>query len=264
MHLLTFAANWKMNVTPHEAREFATRFLAGTTPVLGRELWFFPSAVTLDSAAQAFGARGDIKVGAQDVHWEPKGAFTGATSVPLAKGAGAAGALVGHSERRHVFGETDAETAKKVRALLAGGLAPMLCVGEKLEQREAGETDVVCTRQLRAALEGLTPAELALVTIAYEPVWAIGTGRNALGSDAAAMAETIRAVLGMLGWSDPGLVPVLYGGSVTAANIGDFLAEPSIDGALVGGASLKADEMAGIVARAALTANARLAETPVG
>ena len=245
MRLLTFAANWKMNVTPHEARDFATRFLAATAPVLGRELWFFPSAVTVDTAAQAFASRGDIKVGAQDVHWEPKGAFTGATSVPLAKGAGAAGALVGHSERRHVFGETDAETAKKVRALLAGGLAPMLCVGEKLDQREAGETDAVCARQLRAALEGLTPAELALVTIAYEPVWAIGTGKNATPKDAAAAHRAIRGVLASLGRA--GRATVLYGGSVNAGNIKSLLAEEELDGVLVGGASLDVEGWIGIV-----------------
>ena len=245
MRLLTFAANWKMNVTPHEARDFATRFLAGTKPVLGRELWFFPSAVTVDTAAQAFSARGDIKVGVQDIHWEPKGAFTGATSVPLAKGAGAAGALVGHSERRHVFGETDADTARKVRALLAGGLSPMLCVGEKLEQREAGETDAVCARQLRAALAGLTPAELALVTIAYEPVWAIGTGKNATPKDAAAAHRAIRSVLASLGRT--GRATVLYGGSVNAGNIKALLAEEELDGVLVGGASLDVEGWISIV-----------------
>src|SRR5437868_13963338 len=138
MRPLTFAANWKMNVGPAAAREFATKFLAATPAHQGRDLWFFPSAVSLEATALAFKGRLDVKVGAQDVHWEPKGAFTGATSVPLAREAGASGALVGHSERRHVFGESDAETAKKVRALLAAGLMPMLCVGEKLEQRVAG------------------------------------------------------------------------------------------------------------------------------
>lgn len=248
MRLLTFAANWKMHVGPHEARDFTAAFLGATTPKLGRELWFFPPAVTIDTAALAFGARGDIKVGAQDVHWEPKGAFTGATSVPLARGAGAAGALVGHSERRHVFGETDAETAKKVRALLAGGLAPMLCVGEKLEQREAGETDAVCARQLRAALEGLAPEELARVTIAYEPVWAIGTGKNATPTDAAAAHRAIRGVLKSLGLG--ARATVLYGGSVNAGNIKALLAEEELDGVLVGGASLEADGWAGIVSTA--------------
>ncbi|MEO6067161.1 MAG: triose-phosphate isomerase [Gemmatimonadales bacterium] len=246
MRHLTFAANWKMNVTPHEAREFATRFLAATAPVLGRDLWFFPSAVSLEAAAHAFAERGDVKVGAQDVHWEPKGAFTGANSVPLAKAAGAAGALVGHSERRHVFGETDAETGKKVRALLEGGLVPMLCVGEKLEQREAGETDAVCARQLKGALDGLSPTDLARVLIAYEPVWAIGTGKNATPADAAAAHRSIRTVLAKLGRT--GRATMLYGGSVNGGNAAALLAENELDGVLVGGASLDAAGWAGIVA----------------
>src|SRR5690242_4466420 len=245
MRLLTFAANWKMHIGPAEARDFAEKFLAATGPKLGRELWFFPPSVTVEAAASAFKGRLDIKVGAQDVHWEPKGAFTGAISVPLAKAAGAAGALVGHSERRHVFGETDAETAKKVRALLAGGLAPMLCVGEKLEQREAGETDAVCARQLRAALEGLTPDDLGRTLIAYEPVWAIGTGKNATPKDAAAAHKAIRGVLASLGLKQR--ATVLYGGSVNAGNAVALLAEEELDGVLVGGASLDAKGWASIV-----------------
>ena len=246
MRPLTFAANWKMHVGPAEAREFAAEFLAAAPAMPGRDLWFFPPAVSLEATARAFQGRLDVKVGAQDVHWEPKGAFTGAISVPLAQAAGAAGALVGHSERRHVFGETDAETAKKVRALLAGGLTPMLCVGEKLEQREAGETDTVCKRQLVAALQGLSPAELAQVIIAYEPVWAIGTGKNATPADAAAAHRAIRLELGRLG--RVGRATVLYGGSVNAGNIKALLSEAELDGVLVGGASLDAAGWAGIVA----------------
>lgn len=246
MRHLTFAANWKMHISPTEAREFATRFVASTPPKLGRDLWFFPPAVSLEAAAHAFAGREDVKVGAQDVHWEPKGALTGANSVPLAKAAGAAGALVGHSERRHVFGETDAETAKKVRALLEGGLVPMLCVGEKLEQREAGETDAVCARQLKGALDGLSPADLARVLIAYEPVWAIGTGKNATPADAVAAHRSIRKELGRLG--RVARATLLYGGSVNAGNAAALLAEEELDGVLVGGASLDAAGWAGIVA----------------
>jgi triosephosphate isomerase (TIM) len=245
MRQLIFAANWKMHTGPAEARDFAAKFL-GTTPATpDRRLWFFPPAVSIEATAQAFAARRDVQVGAQDVHWEPKGAFTGAISMPLAKAAGAAGALVGHSERRHVFGETDVETAKKVRAILGSGLTPMLCVGEKLEQREAGETDVVCARQLVAALEGLKKDELGKVIIAYEPVWAIGTGRNATPSDAAAAHHAIRNVLITLGRE--GRASVLYGGSVNAGNIKALLAEEELDGVLVGGASLDAAGWAGIV-----------------
>ncbi len=246
MRQLTFAANWKMQIGPAEARDYAAGLLAKTPVAPGRVLWFFPPAVSLEAAARAFAARLDVKVGAQDVHWEPKGAFTGAISVPLAKAAGAAGALVGHSERRHVFGETDAETAKKVRALVAGGLVPMLCVGEKLEQREAGETDTVCARQLVAALDGLSKAELGKVLIAYEPVWAIGTGKNATPADAAAAHHAIRNVLITLGRE--GRATVLYGGSVNAGNITALLAEDGLDGVLVGGASLDPAGWAGMVA----------------
>jgi triosephosphate isomerase len=131
MRTLVYAANWKMHLPPGDARAFAATFLARTRPEEGRSYWFFPSAVSIEATSTALKGRPDISVGAQDVHWEPKGAFTGETSIQLAKGAGAAGALVGHSERRHVFGETDAETRRKVRALLEAGLTPMLCVGRR-------------------------------------------------------------------------------------------------------------------------------------
>lgn len=245
MKHLIYAANWKMHTAPREGRAFAERFLTQSRPVEGRSLWFFPPAVSLMATAEAMAGRPDVSVGAQDVHWEPKGAFTGATSVPLAQGAGARGALVGHSERRHVFGETDAETGKKVRALLAAGLTPMLCVGEKLEQREAGETGNVVVRQLRAGLEGVTPAELARVIIAYEPVWAIGTGRNATPEDASVVHRAIRAELSQLGSSTR--TSVLYGGSVNLGNVASLVAEPEIDGVLVGGASLEPDGWAKLI-----------------
>jgi triosephosphate isomerase len=245
MRSLIFAANWKMHLAPAEARAFATRFLELTRPADGRTLWFYPSAVSIEATAEAFAARGDIRVGAQDIHWEPKGAFTGATSIPLASGAGATGALVGHSERRHVFGETDVETGRKVRALLAAGLMPMLCVGEKLEEREAGQTEAVCRRQLRAGLEGVPPADLARVAVAYEPVWAIGTGRNATPSDAAAVHRAIRQELAAMGRTGP--ARILYGGSVNRGNVLALLAERELDGVLVGGASLDPEAWAEIV-----------------
>jgi triosephosphate isomerase (TIM) len=247
MKPLIYAANWKMHLAPREARAFAERFLQLTHPVTGRTLWFFPPAVSLEATASAMHGRPDILVGAQDVHWEPKGAFTGATSIPLAAGAGAVGALVGHSERRHVFGESDAETGRKVKALLSAGLRPMLCVGEKLEQREAGETETVVVRQLRAGLEGLAVAELARVLFAYEPVWAIGTGRNATPPDAAAVHRAVRAELARLGL--PGRAVVLYGGSVNQGNVAALIAEAEIDGVLVGGASLDPEGWATLVGR---------------
>jgi triosephosphate isomerase (TIM) len=245
MRRLVFAANWKMHVTPAEAREFARRFLELTSPREGRALWFFPPAVSLEATAQALNARPDVRVGAQDVHWEARGAFTGATSIPLAKAAGASGALVGHSERRHVFGETEAESGRKVRALLGAGLTPMLCVGEKLEEREAGRTEDVVVRQLRAGLEGVAPDALASVLVAYEPVWAIGTGRNATPEDAAQVHRAIRTTLQRLGLATR--ATVLYGGSVNQGNVLSLLAQEEIDGVLVGGASLNPDGWAEIV-----------------
>lgn len=237
-----FAANWKMQVGPGEARLYLERFLSLDQPRAGRSLAFFPPAVSLEAVATALAAHDHITAGAQDVHWEPKGAFTGAVSVPLVRAAGAGSVLVGHSERRHVFGETDAETAKKVTAVLAGGLQAMLCVGETLAQREAGETEAVCARQLQAALSGVDPQ--ADVVIAYEPVWAIGTGRNATPEDAATVHGAIRAVLASLGL--PATTRVLYGGSVNAGNVAALLAQPEIDGVLVGGASLDPDGWAAI------------------
>ncbi len=231
---LLFAANWKMHLHPGEASTFLDRFLAIDQAREGRTVAFFPSAVSLAAVAGRLAMRDDTFVGAQDVHWEAKGAFTGATSVHLARGAGAAAALIGHSERRHVFGETDEETARKVRAVLDGGLTAILCVGEKLEEREAGQTGAVVRRQLEAALRGVD-AQADLV-IAYEPVWAIGTGRNATPDDAAAVHRTIREALGELGL--PTATRILYGGSVKPDNAADLVAQPGIDGVLVGGASL--------------------------
>ena len=196
----------------------------------------FPSAVAIEAASTALKGRPDISVGAQDVHWEPKGAFTGETSIQLAKGAGATGALVGHSERRHVFGETDAETRRKVRALLEAGLTPMLCVGETLAERVAQQTESVVTRQLREGLHNLSPADLARVLIAYEPVWAIGAGKNATPEDAAEVHRAVRGVVAELGLG--GRATVLYGGSVNKGNVQALVAQDEIDGVLVGGASL--------------------------
>ena len=238
---MIFAANWKMHITPAEARAFAGIFLARIPAQEGRTLAFFPSAVALESAAGAFKGRRDVIVGAQDVYWEPKGAFTGATSVGLAAGAGAGCALVGHSERRHVFGESDEDTRKKVRALFDGGLVPYLCVGEKLEERENGQTMSVVLRQLDAATNGLSSEELGRLIVAYEPVWAIGTGKNATPDDAAEVHAAIREALGTL------RVPVLYGGSVNKGNVAALLSRREIDGVLVGGASLDAAGWAEVV-----------------
>ena len=243
MARLLFAANWKMHLGPDEARHYATRFQSRYAPSDDRETWFFPSAVSLAAAAEGFRGLPHARVGVQDVYWEPRGAFTGATSVPLARAAGATAALVGHSERRHVFGETEEETGRKVRAALAGGMAPILCVGEKLEERERGETAAVVSRQLLAGVGGLTAVELNQLTVAYEPVWAIGTGRNATPADAASVHVGIRAALVGLGAT---VARILYGGSVNRGNVAQLLAEPEIEGVLVGGASLEPEGWAEI------------------
>ncbi|MSR07423.1 MAG: triose-phosphate isomerase [Gemmatimonadetes bacterium] len=227
-----------MHLGPEEARAFLKSFLARYRRVTGREVWLFPPAVSLETVARETRDRAEIIVGTQNVHWDDKGAFTGELSVPMAKEAGARAALVGHSERRHVFGETEDDTAKKVRALLRHQVKAVLCVGEMIDQREAGQTVAVIERQL-GALAGLDANALADITIAYEPVWAIGTGRNATPADAAQVHRAIRAWFVARGVAARNLT-VLYGGSVKPDNIAALLAEPEIDGVLVGGASIDA------------------------
>ena len=271
MRNVIVAGNWKMNSTPAEAGELA-REIAGRTRIDGVVRILCPPFVCLDAvlgavsspSAAAPDGRG-VWVGAQNVHHQLAGAHTGEIAAPMLMGM-VTWVIVGHSERRRDAGETDAQIAAKLVNVWSSGMRPILCVGETLEEREGGRAEAVVEAQLRGALAGAaiptwdarSATELPWLTIAYEPVWAIGTGRNARGSDAAAMADGIRRVLDDLNIKGE-TIPILYGGSVTSANIDEFLTESAIDGALVGGASLKADEMAGIVARAGLTAAARIA-----
>lgn len=236
MRPLIFAGNWKMNVGPLEAREYLRAFFAAGEIPRERSVWFFPPAVSIEAVAQGVAGHRNVQVGSQDIYWESNGAFTGAISGPLAKQAGAALTLIGHSERRHVFGETDEQTGKKVTAAAGAGLHPVLCVGETLEQREAGDTLKVVNRQLEAALTGRDGK--TRVTIAYEPVWAIGTGRNATPKDAADVHKAIRAWLKQKAVTAAPFL-ILYGGSVNLKNIAELLAEHELDGVLVGGASLE-------------------------
>lgn len=233
------AANWKMNHGPSDARATIAAFTATWTPRTDRTVIFFPPAISLSTVVHALGGRRDIGVGVQNIWTEDKGAFTGETSAPMAKDAGAKFVLVGHSERRHVFGETDEQTAKKCAAAVRHDLTPMLCVGELLAEREAGTTNAVVLRQLNAGLAELSDDAVASMAIAYEPVWAIGTGKTATPQDASAVhAEIRRALRDRIGdrASD---VPILYGGSVNAGNATALLASPDVDGLLVGGASLE-------------------------
>ena len=244
MRRLLFAANWKMHVGPDEARAFLKAFRARYNRRDDREVWFFAPAVSIEATVQAARDRNDIVVGVQDVYWEPKGAFTGAISAPLAVQAGARAALVGHSERRHIFGESDDDTRRKVGAALTAALVPVLCVGETLAERDAGHTVAVVVRQLSAALSALDAPALSRVVIAYEPVWAIGTGRNATPQDASAVHREIRAWLTGRGAEAP---RILYGGSVNLKNAAALLAERELDGVLVGGASLDPEGWAQLV-----------------
>ncbi|HWP37474.1 MAG TPA: triose-phosphate isomerase, partial [Gemmatimonadales bacterium] len=245
MKPLIFAANWKMHHAPAAARDFLAVFLAEYAPVPDREVWFFPPAISLVTVVDLTRGRRDIRAGVQNVHWEPKGAFTGEISAVMAADAGARAALVGHSERRHVFGESDEQAARKVGAVLAAGLTPILCVGEQLHEREAGLTLAVVERQLHP-LADLPQDQLDRIVIAYEPVWAIGTGRNATARDAAEVHRAIRAWFAAHGAS--GRLRVLYGGSVNRGNVRELTDEPEIDGVLVGGASLDPKGWAEIVA----------------
>jgi len=242
---LIYAANWKMNLGPTEARHYAERFLALTSPIKGRSLWFFPPAVSLAALYDTMRDRADVRVGVQNVHWEPKGAFTGEVSIPMAMEAGARAVLAGHSERRQLFGETDEYVARKAKAALNLGVTPLVCVGETLAEREGGRTETVIVRQLAPVIEALEAAEWSRVVLAYEPVWAIGTGKNATPDDAAQIHELIRMELGR--HSVPGRVQILYGGSVNSGNVLSLLARPQLDGVLVGGASLDPEGWAELV-----------------
>jgi triosephosphate isomerase len=240
MRTPVLAANWKMNLGPTAAAAFLRAFLPAYRERADRTIVFFPPALSVTTVVAAIGQRSDILVGVQNIHHEASGAFTGEISAPMAVEAGARLALVGHSERRHVFGETDDEAGRKCASALRAGLIPMLCVGEKLDQRERGETDAVVLRQLRSGLSGLSAAEIPRVLIAYEPVWAIGTGRTATPADASAVHGVIRSALIEMTGAGAGSIPILYGGSVKRDNARALLDAGNVNGLLVGGASLEA------------------------
>jgi triosephosphate isomerase (TIM) len=231
------AGNWKMHMGPGEAAAFFREFVAFHSPREDRSILFFPPAIAFAAALEAIRERPDLALGLQNIHWEAQGAFTGETSALMAAAAGAGFALAGHSERRHLFGESDADVRRKVAAALDAGLVPVICVGETLEQRQADQVEAVLARQLDAALDGLAPDRVARILVAYEPVWAIGTGVNATPADASAAHAFLRGRLAAVA-PEAGAVPILYGGSVKPDNAGDLLAAAAVDGLLVGGASL--------------------------
>lgn len=247
MRTPVLAANWKMNHGPRAARAFMRAFLTHYSRRPDRSVLFFPPALTLHAVLSALRERTDIEVGVQNIHWEENGAFTGENSALIAHDAGARYALVGHSERRHVFAETDEQVGRKCAAAVRAGLVPMLCVGEKIDERESGQTEAVVLRQLRAGLGALQPADVATMLIAYEPVWAIGTGRTATPADAATVHGAIRRALRDIVAERATAVPILYGGSVNRENARSLLEAADVDGLLVGGASLDAEGWAAIV-----------------
>ena len=234
------AANWKMNNGPTAAKAFMATFLAAYKPRSDRSVVFFPPAVTLSAVSSAIAGRDDLVAGIQNIHWAEKGAFTGETSAGMAKDAGARIVLVGHSERRHVFGETDAQCAKKCLAAAKAGLTFMLCVGETIAQREARETEHIVTHQLREGLSQISNLISADFLLAYEPVWAIGTGLTASAGDASAIHTVLRSELKEMIGTRSDEIPILYGGSVNAENAAGLLSAPEVDGLLVGGASVDA------------------------
>lgn len=245
--------NWKMNLTRAESIALASSLKASIGGIDTVDVAVFPAFPYVADVASAL-AGTKIKVGVQDFYHQPNGAFTGEVSLAMAKDIGAKVVLVGHSERRHVIGECDDLINRKVRAALAAGFEVILCVGEKLEQREAGQTDHVNMGQTLLGLAGVTKEQMSLVTIAYEPVWAIGTGKNATPADAQSAHRRIRDCVkyGVFPGDAPGITAgdalrIQYGGSVKPNNAKELFTQPDIDGGLIGGASLKAEDFIAIV-----------------
>ena len=255
------AGNWKMHLTLAEARALAAAVRDGCRGLAEIRVAVCPPATALAAVTDVL-AGSTVLVGAQDAHWEAAGAFTGAVSAAQVWDAGARLVILGHSERRQIFGETDDVVRRKVTAALGESLTPLVCVGETAAERSAGQTLAVVTRQLEAALGGRAAADVARCWLAYEPVWAIGTGQTATPAQAAEVHAQLRAGLARLaGPAVAAACPILYGGSVKPEVTPALMAEPDIDGALVGGASLKAADFLGIV-RASLEAKGRAGAPP--
>ena len=242
------AGNWKMNLDHREGAALASAIADGLKDREGLpEVVLIPSFTTLPAVAGELQGSG-ILTGAQDMWYEKAGAFTGEVSAEMLSSLGCRYVLVGHSERRHVIGEGAGLLSDKLRAVLDGGLSPIYCVGELLDEREAGKAESVVEEQLRSVLSGVSREEMSEVVLAYEPVWAIGTGKTATPGDASSMHGHIRNVLSRIfdaGTADQTVI--LYGGSVKSENATDLMSVPDIDGALVGGAALKADSFLGII-----------------
>jgi triosephosphate isomerase len=242
------AANWKMNMTQAESAEFVRSLLIDIGDIREVDVVIIPPYTAIAKVTEALGKAQNIKVGAQNMHWERSGAFTGEISAALLRDLFVRYVVLGHSERRTLFGETDEIVNRKVRAAHDATLRPIVCVGETLQQRDAGQVEDVLSTQLRGSLAGLDAKELQETVIAYEPVWAIGTGRNATPGQAQAAHEFIRKVLVELSdQSTADKIRIQYGGSVKPSNARELMTQADIDGALVGGASLEARSFAEII-----------------
>ncbi len=241
------AGNWKMHKTLAEAKALAKEIRQGLGPSDAVEVAVAPPYTALAAVAAEI-AGSPIRLAAQDTHWERQGAYTGAISPVMLTDVGCHYVIIGHSERRQYFGETDETVNRKVKAALEAGLSPIVCVGETLAEREQGRTFSVVETQIRRGLAGLPRSQAERLVIAYEPVWAIGTGKTATPEQAQEVHQHIRELLSEV--AGGAAVRILYGGSVTPDNAGELLAQPDINGALVGGASLKAASFLGIIAAA--------------
>ena len=242
------AANWKMNMTQAESAEFVHSLLLDIGDIREVDVVIIPPFTAIAKVTEALGKAQNIKVGAQNMHWERSGAFTGEISAALLRDLFVRYVILGHSERRTMFGETDEIVNRKVRAAHEATLRPIVCVGETLEQRDANKVEEVLSTQLRGSLAGLNPKELQETVLAYEPVWAIGTGRNATPSQAQEAHQFIRKTIGeMADENTAERIRIQYGGSVKPANCPNLMCEPDIDGALVGGASLEPRSFAEII-----------------
>ena len=246
---VVIAGNWKMNKTPAEAKEL----IAAIAPLVkdaGCEVVACTPFVDL-SAAQEAAPGTNIQIGAENCHWEVSGAYTGEVSAQMLTSMGVNIVIIGHSERRQYFGETDVTVQKRVRAALDAGLTVILCVGETLEQREQGITSELVSMQTKIALGGVSEEELKRIIIAYEPVWAIGTGKTATAQQANEVCHTIReCIASVYSQAAADGITIQYGGSMNAGNAAELLAQPDVDGGLIGGASLKPQDFATIVAAA--------------
>src|SRR6266849_5197733 len=242
------AANWKMNMTQAESARFVQSLLLDLGDITDVEVVILPPFTAIATVMEALGASQSIKVGAQNMHWEPNGPFTGEISAALLRDLLVRYVVLGHSERRMLFGETDEIVNRKVRAAHAAALRPIVCIGETLEQRDRGNVEKILAMQLRGSLAGLTPKELQETVIAYEPVWAIGTGRNATPTQAQEAHAFVRHILGeMADDATAERVRIQYGGSVKPENARELMSQADIDGALVGGVSLDPRSFAQIV-----------------